>query len=117
MVPTNAPEGPRSECIGYAAFCRRLETDAEFAHVVPVSSATTSHIVARLHGPRRTSGWSILQRELIDLIDFLDPKSVRIPAHRCGNRLAKTPAQRSPQLFDTRPGPAAPDTATLEQLL
>ena len=30
MVPTTAAEGPRSECIGYAAFSRRLETDHDF---------------------------------------------------------------------------------------
>jgi hypothetical protein len=79
MVPTNATEGPRSECIGYAAFSRRLETDHEFrpwllplCEDVAVVAAATPYENQRL---------TLIQQQLIDLIDFLDPKKVRIPAH------------------------------------
>jgi len=77
MVPTNAPEGPRSESAGYAAFCRRLETDPEFLSWfaglrddVMLVARSRTHENIRL---------VLLQRLLIDLIDFLDPKAVRIP--------------------------------------
>jgi hypothetical protein len=77
MTPTNATEGPRSECIGYAAFSRRLETDHDFRpwllplceDVAIVAKASTAQNVRLI----------VLQQLLIDLIDFLDPKSVRIP--------------------------------------
>jgi hypothetical protein len=43
MVPTTgANEGPRSECIGYAAFCDRLDNDPEFKGVVRAHARTTS---------------------------------------------------------------------------
>jgi hypothetical protein len=77
MQPTNAVEGPRSECVGYAAFSRKLSADVDFqpwfaqlqADVDAVARGTGSENVRLVY----------LQRELIDLIDFLDPKAVRVP--------------------------------------
>ena len=37
MVPTNATEGPRSECLGYAAFTKRLDDDEDFAMGQPAA--------------------------------------------------------------------------------
>jgi hypothetical protein len=95
MVPTNAPEGPRSEALGYAGFCRRLDTDSEFAswftrlRTADIDAIATkdAETVARL---------LILQHDLVDLIEFLDPDAVRIP-ERVRGRLAgdrpRVPAQ------------------------
>jgi hypothetical protein len=77
MVPTNAPEGPRNEAMGYASFSHRLVDDVEFASwfaqlqrdVDTVAQSTMDRNLRLTH----------LQRELIDLIDFLDDKNVRIP--------------------------------------
>ena len=78
MVPTNAAEGPRSECIGYAAFSRRLETDHDFRPwLVPLAEDVAVVAAATAYENRRLV---LLQQQLIDLIDFLDPKKVRIPA-------------------------------------
>jgi hypothetical protein len=78
MVPTNASEGPRSECIGYAAFSRRLETDHDFRPwMVPLGEDVAVVAGATAYENRRLV---MVQQQLIDLIDFLDPKKVRIPA-------------------------------------
>ena len=94
MVPTNASEGPRSECIGYAAFSRRLETDHDFRPwLVPLAEDVATVAAASPYENRRLT---MLQQQLIDLIDFLDPKKVRIPA-QFRHRLADpTPDQTVP---------------------
>jgi hypothetical protein len=77
MLPTGASEGPRSECLGYAAFSRRLHADQEFASwfvrlnedIDVIAGATDEQNIRLIQ----------LQRDLIDLIDFLDPDSIRIP--------------------------------------
>jgi hypothetical protein len=78
MVPTNSPEGPRSEAMGYAAFCHRLDTDPVFAgwferlRFADIDAIATGGEEAGLR-------LSILSHDLIDLIDFLDPKAARVP--------------------------------------
>jgi hypothetical protein len=77
MTPTGASDGPRSECVGYAAFSQRLHSDEEFSSwfaplnddIDAVAAAPQEDNVRLIH----------LQRDLVDLIDFLDPDSVRIP--------------------------------------
>jgi hypothetical protein len=76
MVPTNATEGPRTECMGYAAFSRRLESDPEFASWFAQLSADVDVVARSSDMDNVRLFW--LQRELIDLIDFLDPDAVRI---------------------------------------
>ena len=77
MVPTTAAEGPRSECLGYAAFSRRLHGDAEFASWLHRLNDDID-VVARSNEAENVRLVQ-LQRDLIDLIDFLDPRSIRIP--------------------------------------
>jgi hypothetical protein len=94
MVPTGMTDGPRNEPIGYATFCRRLTTGAEFAgwfahlqrDVEVVANGT----------PEQNVRLTYLQHHLVDLMDFLDEKKVRIPA-QFRRRLpepAAIPAQR-----------------------
>jgi hypothetical protein len=78
MVPSTAAEGPRTECMGYATFTRMLETNAEFAgwfaqlrEDVSVVAEASAESNVRL---------TLIQRQLIDLIDFLDPKEMRLPS-------------------------------------
>jgi hypothetical protein len=76
MVPTGAPEGPRSECMGYATFCDRLDSDENFRRWFDRLRADVDLMVDRRHDERLVR----LQNDLIDLIDHLDPKALRIPA-------------------------------------
>ena len=77
MVPTNAAEGPRTECMGYAAFDRRLDSDPELARWF-ARLTEDIEVIAR-SGDAENERLVHLQRNLIDLIDFLDADSVRIP--------------------------------------
>jgi hypothetical protein len=77
MQPTNAVEGPRSECMGYAAFSRKLTGDADFQ---PWFRQLQTDVDTVAHGRSANNVRLVyLQRELIDLIDFLDPTAVRVP--------------------------------------
>jgi hypothetical protein len=75
MTPTGASEGPRNESIGYAAFCRRLDDDPAFAAWFGRLREDVEAAVSRDRDDRLIR----LQHDLIDLIDHLDPKSLRIP--------------------------------------
>ena len=74
MTPTNAPEGPRNECIGYAAFCDRLDEDEDFRAWFQRLRDDVDLLLTRDHDDRLVR----LQNDLIDLIDHLDGKAVRI---------------------------------------
>jgi hypothetical protein len=92
MVPTNATEGPRNECIGYAAFCDRLDNDPDFrVWFARMLDHDVELLVTREHDERMIQ----LQNDLVDLIDDLDPNALRIPAnfrHRL-NRASPVPVQ------------------------
>lgn len=78
MVPTNASEGPRNECMGYATFCHRLDSDPEFAAWFNRLRYQDIDAVADSR-PEELRRLRQVQWDLIDLIDFLDEKAVRIP--------------------------------------
>ena len=97
MAPTAASEGPRSECIGYAAFCRRLDEDVDFTDFAGWFvrlREDVEHAASRDRDDRLIR----LQHDLIDLIDHLDPKALRIPPdyrHRL-NQQSPIPVQAQP---------------------
>jgi hypothetical protein len=86
MVATNAPEGPRSEAMGYAAFRHQLDHDAEFAAWFERLRGPDIDAVAA-HEPGSEQRLAMLQHDLVDLIDYLDPKAVRVPP-QLRNRLS-----------------------------
>ena len=75
MVPTGAPEGPRNECLGYASFCDKLDEDPDFATWFERMRREVDVLARRDYDGRLVR----LQNDLVDLIDHLDPKYVRIP--------------------------------------
>jgi hypothetical protein len=88
MVPTGTAEGPRTECMGYAAFSRRLD-DAEFAGWFGQLRADVDTVAAA--SPEDEARLTQLQNELITLMDLLDPEWVRVPAEY-RQRLTETAA-------------------------
>jgi hypothetical protein len=66
-------------CMGYAEFCQRLDTDADFARwFEPLSDG-----ICELASSTRPYFRLVrLQIALMDLIDFLDPEADRFPDHR-----------------------------------
>ncbi|MFF5961459.1 hypothetical protein [Streptomyces luteogriseus] len=69
----------RDDCMGYAEFCERLESDLEFSGwFVPLSNSIEELAVLPGRHPRLVD----LQVALMDLIDFLDPEQERFPQKR-----------------------------------
>jgi hypothetical protein len=87
MIPTGATEGPRSEAIGYAAFCQRLDNDPDFAAWFKRLRDEVELVVGRDNDDRLIQ----LQNDLVDLIEHLDPKQLRIPPDY-RRRLPRPPA-------------------------
>jgi len=75
-------------CIGYAAFCTRLQNDEQFTAWLQ-RARTGIEDLAKRETPR-THQLVILQHRLTDLIDFLDPDAVRFPS-RLRDRLTLPP--------------------------
>jgi len=97
MVPTSATEGPRSDCMGYAAFVKRLDDDEDFASWFARLRADVDVVATRGHDDRLVQ----LQNDLVDLINHLDPKLLRIPENyrrrltvQPGSAQVKLPAPR-----------------------
>ena len=94
MVPTGATEGPQKECIGYAAFSDRLDEDRDFAGWFTGLLDDVDLLVSRDNDDRIIQ----LQNDLVDLIDHLDPKTLRIPPdfrHRL-NQVSPIPVPAQP---------------------
>lgn len=74
LVAVEADGGaPRWECLGYAAFVRRLEEPA-FARWF---SATRSDVLAG--GDAGVPRLRLVQNRLVDILDLLDPEVLRVP--------------------------------------
>lgn len=68
------------ECLGYAAFTRRLRSDPEFAHwFEPLRAGIAA--LAEADSPR-TDRLAALHNQISDLVDFLDPHAVRFPSQQ-----------------------------------
>jgi hypothetical protein len=78
-------------CLGYAAFCTRLDTERSFAAWFKPLLRDIDELVAdEAPRPRLTT----LQHRLIDLINFLDPDSIRFPDWHRDKVLPTMPACR-----------------------
>src|SRR5262249_2826883 len=76
MISSDSKPGERW-CIGYAEFCRKISEDAEFSRWIRELIRDLDIIAGE---PEVTQERMIrLQRQLINLIDFLDPQGVRFP--------------------------------------
>jgi hypothetical protein len=76
-VPTNATEGPRTECMGYAAFCQRLDDDPDFRIWFAQLRADVDAVA---QGGPAFARVARIQQDLVDLLDLLDKDAVRVPA-------------------------------------
>jgi hypothetical protein len=74
MIESQSSEG--LGCIGYAAFCAKLDTEESFADWFKTLMRDIDELVTdEVPRPRLIT----LQHRLIDLINFLDPDSIRFP--------------------------------------
>jgi hypothetical protein len=81
MIRPDDPSLVRArQCIGYAEFSSRLETDSTFAHWFDGLAADISELAKR--EVVRTDRLVALEGAVVDLIDFLDPHNVRYPLRR-----------------------------------
>ncbi|WP_328474898.1 hypothetical protein [Streptomyces sp. NBC_00448] len=71
--------GGDDQCLGYAEFCRRLDTDPDFASWFEPLSDSVRRLASRTEPHPRLVA---LQIALMNLIDFLDPDADRFPDHR-----------------------------------
>lgn len=81
MVPTGDPGSARYESLGYVQFCTRLDEDPAFARWFHRLRDDDIDQVARSKRSER-SRLVVSQNTLIDLIEFLDPDHLRLPANR-----------------------------------
>lgn len=65
-----------SDCMGYAEFCYKLETEESFAKWF---SALTSHVQQLTDADQTSARGVLIQRALVDLVDLLDPDRIRFP--------------------------------------
>lgn len=80
MISKDRVQDGEFDCMGYAAFCSRLESDEEFARWFKGLRVSIEEFAAR--DVARTDRLVALQNRLTDLIDFLDPEAVRFPSRR-----------------------------------
>jgi hypothetical protein len=74
MIQSQSPED--LGCMGYAAFCAKLDTEASFADWFKTLMRDIDELIAA-EAPR--TRLITLQHRLIDPINFLDPDSIRFP--------------------------------------
>jgi hypothetical protein len=80
MRPDDPSRVRARQCIGYAEFSSRLETDSTFARWFDGLTADILGLAKR--EVVRTERLVALEGAVVDLIDFLDPNNVRYPLRR-----------------------------------
>jgi hypothetical protein len=80
MRPDDPSRARARQCIGYAEFSSRLETDSTFARWFDGLAADIPELAKRK--VVRTDRLVALEGAVVDLIDFLDPNNVRYPLRR-----------------------------------
>ena len=79
MISPDSKPGER-RCLGYAEFCRRISRDKEFAEWMrPLIDHVDDAAQDAGSNPERLI---ILQHQLVELIEFLDPNGLRFPADK-----------------------------------
>jgi hypothetical protein len=77
----DAPVDGELSCIGYAEFCIKSDTDPSFAQWFIPLSKDIDQLAGDGQWHRRLVA---LQNSLVDLINLLDPESVRFPDRHRG---------------------------------
>lgn len=91
MIASSSKPGERS-CVGYAEFFQRVSNDAAFREWM---ADLISHVERAAREPDWAAGRLLdLQHQLIELIDFLDPKGIRFPREKRSRFNEESPEQR-----------------------
>jgi hypothetical protein len=77
MTPVRDADSARFESLGYVAFCEKIDNDPTFQKWFRRLRDDVDAIVASDHS--KQDRLITLQNDLIDLINFLDPKGARLP--------------------------------------
>jgi hypothetical protein len=115
MTPSSNADGAQSESLGYVQFCARLDEDLGFANwflrlregMDDVAAADGLELVQLIK----------VQHHLIDLIEFLDPQHLRLPARKRdrlplpSQREATRPSSQGPQRQDGPGDQGAPSAS------
>jgi hypothetical protein len=78
MIPTAKDESAEYESLGYAQFCYRLEDDQTFARWFQRLRDDIDQVAAADQAEQ--AQLIQVQNTLVDLIEFLDPEQLRLPA-------------------------------------
>lgn len=94
-ISESCPKSGRYQCIGYAAFATRLETDPAFARWFQRLSDEGGTLADP--APGQLDRLIDIQHPLIDVIRFLDPHGLRFPGSPLAPALPRAGAAEIPQ--------------------
>lgn len=111
MIPTGNPVSAQYESMGYVQFCARLEDDSAFAKWFARLRGGLDQVANTQAERFRIVS---LQNGLVDLIEFLDPQQLRLPA-RLRDRL--TPSEKHAPTASNDLQEATPELAAIRPYL
>jgi len=97
MTATGNAESAEYEALGYAQFCARLDDDPAFAKWFQRIRSGVDRVTESDQAER--AALIQMQHSLVDLIEFLDPRQLRLPA-RLRDRLARPDASTAANAAD-----------------